>query len=59
MVNTMFKKGDIVTRKKYGNDILFKIDKIDLQKEYIMNSLKIMKVLLKISSLKVVLLIEQ
>ena len=24
----MFKVGDYVTRKKYGNDILFKIDKI-------------------------------
>ena len=24
----MFKIGDLVTRKKYGNDIIFKIDKI-------------------------------
>ena len=25
----MFKIGDLVTRKKYGNDIIFKIDKIE------------------------------
>ena len=28
-MNNSFKVGDIVSRKKYGNDILFKIDKIE------------------------------
>ena len=27
-MNNKFKIGDVVSRKKYGNDILFKIDKI-------------------------------
>ena len=31
----MFKCGDIVSRKKYGNDILFKIDKIVGNKVYL------------------------
>ncbi|MBQ4263430.1 MAG: peptidase [Bacilli bacterium] len=31
----MFKIGDIVTRKKYGNDILFKIDKIEGKKVFL------------------------
>lgn len=35
MVNNMFKIGDIVTRKKYGNDIIFKIDRIEGNKVYL------------------------
>lgn len=35
MVTNMFKIGDIVTRKKYGNDIIFKIDKIEGNKVYL------------------------
>ena len=31
----MFKIGDLVTRKKYGNDIIFKIKKIDNNKYYL------------------------
>lgn len=34
-VNKYFKEGDIVSRKKYGNDILFKIDKIVGNKVYL------------------------
>lgn len=34
-MNGSFKIGDIVTRKKYGNDILFKIDKIIGNKVYL------------------------
>ena len=34
-MNNSFKIGDIVSRKKYGNDILFKIDKIVGKKVYL------------------------
>ena len=34
-MNNSFKVGDIVSRKKYGNDILFKIDRIIGNKVYL------------------------
>lgn len=34
-MNKNFKIGDIVSRKKYGNDILFKIDKVEGNKVYL------------------------
>ena len=37
-MNNSFKVGDIVSRKKYGNDILFKIDRIIGNKVYLADS---------------------
>jgi len=31
----MFRKGDIVTRKKYSNDLLFKIDRVEGRKVFL------------------------